>query len=220
MRARFEQRIAAGLMKIMQACEKQCHTVGVIERRVGRRLGRNSRAAGLFSVRVPPDARGRVGVTGSRREAAVESAQRRDGCYRRRSNVAEWTAAELGTAYQAWTQAEAAFWVPQDALRRRAVWHRMAVWVQAYIRVCFLAYVLWRTVEGWFPRAGLGRSVTTLREEFTRIESTAVVLPPTDGRTVRIRCVVRPDRAQTILLQHLGLTRPQRLRLPKGVVDL
>ena len=220
MRDRFEQRIEAGLKKIMQACEKQCHKVGVIERRVGRLLGRNSRAAGLFTVRVQPDARGRVGVTWSRREAAVESAQRRDGCYLLRSNVAEWPADALWKAYMQLTEAEAAFRVQKDDLRLRPVWHQTAERVQAHILVCFLAYVLWKTLEAWSQRAGLGRSVATLLEEFARIESTDVVLPTTDGRTVRIRCVVRPDRAQMILLHHLGLTLPQRLRLPKGVVDL
>jgi hypothetical protein len=57
-------------------------------------------------------------------------------------------------------------------------------------------------------------------EEFARIQSTDVVLPTTDGCTVRLRCVVRPDKAQTILLQHLGLKLPERLRVPKGVADL
>jgi hypothetical protein len=57
-------------------------------------------------------------------------------------------------------------------------------------------------------------------EEFAWIQSTDVVLPTTDGRTVRLRCVVRPDQAQPILLHHLGLGLPQRLRIPKGVADL
>src|SRR5512135_1015638 len=220
MRTRFEQRIEAGLEKIVRACAKQRHKLGVIERRVGRLLGRNSRAAGLFMVRVQPDASGRVGVTWSRREAAVESAQRRDGCYLLRSNVAQWPAEALWKAYMQLTEAEAAFRVQKDDLRLRPVWHQTAERVPAHILVCFLAYVLWKTLEAWSQRAGLGRSVATLLEEFARIESTDVVLPTTDGRTVRIRCVVRPDRAQMILLQHVGLTLPQRLRLPKGVVDL
>ena len=108
----------------------------------------------------------------------------------------------------------------KDDLRLRPVWHHTAERVEAHILVCFLAYVLWKTLEGWSRRAGLGRSVATLLEEFARVQSTDVVLPTTDGRAVRIRCVVRPDRAQTILLHHLGLELPQRLRLPKGVVDL
>jgi hypothetical protein len=32
----------------------------------------------------------------------------------------------------------------------------------------------------------------------------------------RLRCVVRPDRAQAALLQRLGLRLPERLRMPTG----
>lgn len=220
MRERFERRIEEGLERIARACEKRRHDAGVIERRVGRLLGQNPRAARLFTARVKPDASGRVGLTWSRRAAAVESARRREGCYLLRSNVSDWTAEELWKAYMQLTEAEAAFRVQKDDLRLRPVWHHTAERVEAHILVCFLAYVLWKTLEGWSQRSGLGRSVATLLEEFARVQSTDVVLPTTDGRTVRIRCVVRPDRAQTILLHHLGLELPQRLRLPKGVVDL
>ena len=115
------------------------------------------------------------------------------------------------------TDAEAAFRIHKSDLRLRPVWHQKAERVQAHILVCFLAYVLRKTLEGWSARAGLGNSPTTLLEEFARIQSTDVVAPTTDGRTVRLRCVVRPDQAQTILLHHLGLTLPQRLQLPHGL---
>jgi len=59
--------------------------------------------------------------------------------------------------------------------------------------------------------------VTTLLEELARIQSTDVVLPTQDGRQVRLRCVVRPDRAQALLLERLGLDLPQRLKVPRGV---
>ena len=134
--------------------------------------------------------------------------------------MSDWTAAELWQAYMQLTEAEAAFRIQKDELRLRPVWHQTAERVQAHILVCFLAYVLRKTLEGWSQCAGLGRSIVTLLEEFARIQSTDVVLPTTDGRSVRMRCVVRPDRAQTILLQHLGLELPNRLRLPKAIVDL
>ena len=115
------------------------------------------------------------------------------------------------------TDAEAAFRMHKTDLRLRPIWHQKEERVQAHILVCFLAYVLRKTLEAWSDRAGLGKSTTTLLEEFARIQSTDVVAPTTDGRTIRLRCVVRPDPAQTILLEHLGLKLPQRLRLPRGV---
>jgi transposase len=219
-RERFEQRIEKGLQAIVRRCEKLGCDLGVIERRIGRLLGKNTRAARLFSVQVGRDESGRVVVTWSRKASALESAKRREGCYLLRSNVSDWTAEDLWKAYMQLTEAEAAFRIQKDELRLRPVWHQTAERVQAHILVCFLAYVLRKTLEGWSQRAGLGRSIPTLLEEFARIQSTDVVLPTTDGRTVRLRCVVRPDKAQTILLHHLGLELPQRLRIAKGVADL
>jgi transposase len=220
MRQRFEQRIEQGLEVIAQGCARRKYKSGVIERRVGRLLGINARAARLYTVEVGRDASGRVGVTWSRKAAALASAERREGCYLLRSNVTDWTAEELWKAYMQLTEAEAAFRIQKDELRLRPVWHQTAERVQAHILVCFLAYVLRKTLEGWSRRAGLGRSVATLLEEFARIQSTDVVLPTKEGPTVRLRCVVRPDRAQTILLHHLGLELPHRLRLPKGIPDM
>lgn len=220
MRERFEKRIETGLQAIVRRCEEKRCDLGVIERRIGRLLGKNTRAARLFSVQVSRDQSGRVVVTWSRKASALESAKRREGCYLLRSNVTDWTAEDLWKAYMQLTEAEAAFRIQKDELRLRPVWHQTEERVQAHILVCFLAYVLRKTLEGWSHRAGLGRSIPTLLEEFARIQSTDVVLPTTDGRTVRLRCVVRPDKAQTILLHHLGLELPQRLRIPKGVADL
>ena len=78
-------------------------------------------------------------------------------------------------------------------------------------------YVRRKTLEGWMSRAGLGNSPRTVLAELARIQSTDVVAPTTDGRTIRLRCVVRPDKPQAVLLDHLGLTLPQRLKLPGGM---
>jgi hypothetical protein len=76
--------------------------------------------------------------------------------------------------------------------------------------------VLWKTLEQWQSRAGLGNSPRTILDELARIQSTDVVLPLADnpGRELRIRCVVRPDPAQALLLDRLGLRLPQRLSVP------
>jgi hypothetical protein len=137
-----------------------------------------------------------------------------------RTNVADWSGAEIWRAYIQLTDAEAAFRIEKSDLKLRPVWHQRGDRVEAHILVCFLAYVLRKTLEGWSERAGLGQSPGKLLEEFARIQSTDVVLPTTDGREVRLRCVVQPDRAQKILLDHLGLDLPQRLSLPKGVAEM
>jgi transposase len=217
MRQRFVERIEKGLQVIQQACRKRGQDLGKIERRVGRLLGQNTRAAGLFSVNVERGQDGRVRLRWSQKSAAEQWARLSQGCYVLRSNVADWSGEDLWRAYMQLTEAENAFRIHKTDLSLRPVWHQKTERVQAHILVCFLAYVLRKTLEGWSKKAGLGNSVPTLLEECARIQSTDVVAPTTDGRTLRLRCVVRPDKAQKILLDHLGLKLPQRLRLPRGV---
>jgi hypothetical protein len=217
MRDRFVARIRAGLLKIRAACRRRRCDPGKVERRVGRLLGRNTRAAGLFRVTVETRPDGSAAIRWSRRTAAQAWARASQGCYLLRSNVADWDAQELWRAYMHLTDAEAAFRAQKTDLRVRPVWHQTAGRVQAHLLVCFLAYVLRKTLEGWMARAGLGNSPTTVLEELGRIQSTDVVAPTTDGRTIRLRCVVHPDKAQSVLLDHLGLQLPQRLKLPTGM---
>ena len=95
----------------------------------------------------------------------------------------------------------------------------------AHILVCFLAYVLWKTLAQWMRGAGLGDAPRTVVEEFAKIKSGDVVLPTrtADGRpgkTIRVRCVTTPDPAQKVLLNRLGLTLPQQLRYMEEVEQM
>ena len=217
MRERFAGRIEAGLTQMAAGCLRKRSAPGTIERRVGRLLERNQRAARFYDIRVTTTTDGAARLQWSRHEAAWTQARACDGCYVLRSNVTDWSAQELWRAYIQLTEVEAAFRIHKEALQLRPVWHQTAGRVKAHILVCFLAYVLRKTLDGWCRQARLGSSVTTVLEEFARIQSTDVVLPTQDGRQVRLRCVVRPDPAQAILLQHLGLQLPQRLRLPRSL---
>jgi transposase len=216
MRERFAKRIEVGLTRLNAACERKAYQPGMIERRVGRLLERNQRAAKFYDVRVSAYA-GIAKIEWTRRDAVWNQARACDGCYVLRSNVTDWNAEELWRAYIQLTEAETAFRIHKDSLELRPVWHQTADRVTAHILVCFLAYVLRKTLDGWCRKAGLGSSVTTVLEEMSRIQSTDVVLPTFDQRQIRLRCVVRPDRAQAILLDRLGLDLPQRLRLPRGL---
>ena len=95
--------------------------------------------------------------------------------------------------------------------------HQKRERVEAHILVCFLAYVLWKTLAGWMQRSGLGDAPRTLVEEFAKIQSGGVVLQALEGdgqrsHVIRLRCVTEPDPAQKVLLSRLGLTMPRRLR--------
>ena len=128
-----------------------------------------------------------------------------------RSNITDGSAEELWNLYVQLTEAEAAFRIQKSELKIRPVWHHKKDRTKAHILVCFLAYAMWKTLAGWQKKAGLGSSPRTVLEEFQRIQSTDVILPLENGEDLRLRCVVQPDDAQKTLLDHLGLTLPQRL---------
>jgi transposase len=136
-----------------------------------------------------------------------------------RDGVEAKTSEELWRTYIQLTEAEAVFRIHKSDLSIRPIWHQKAERVQAHILVCFLAYVLWKTLEQWQRRAGLGNSPRTILEEIGRIQSTDVVLPLAEkpGRELRIRCVVRPDPVQAMLLDRLGIVLPERLRIPSRI---
>src|SRR5712671_6996866 len=81
-----------------------------------------------------------------------------EGAYLLRSNIADWSDQQLWKAYIQLTQAEAAFRIQKDQLNLRPIWHQREDRVQAHIFVCFLAFVLWKCLEMWQSRAGLGNS--------------------------------------------------------------
>ena len=211
MHERFEKRIEDGLAKIAASCGKRRQKSGMVERRVGRLLERNSRAARLFDVQVEVNSQGFTQLRWNKVESWREWARRSEGCYLLRSNVTDWTPEELWHAYVQLTEAEAAFRVHKSDLQIRPVWHHREHRVGAHILVCFLAYVLWKTLAATCRQAGLGDEPRQVFEELSEIALVDVVLPTRNGVEIRKRCISQPTEHQRILLQRLGMKLPTAL---------
>lgn len=209
--ARFESRIEAGLNKIQAGCQKRKHSAVKIAERVGRLKGANSRAARLFDVKVEEGDDGRAKLTWIKKEALRKWATLTDGCYVLRSNVQDWTDEELWQAYMQLTEAESAFRIQKSDLSIRPVWHQKEHRVLAHILVCFLAYVLWKTLAQLCRGAGLGDEPRRVFAELGELRVMDVVLPTSEGIEIRRRCVSRPTEHQAILLHRLGLHLPHYL---------
>lgn len=226
MHERFSARIDEGLTSLARRIEhaRQPLERGPIERQIGRLLGRNTRAAGRYVIRLLDDtsAASKLRLEYSTRAEWDDWSRHAEGCYVLRTNVNDWTPEALWQTYIQLTEAEAAFRIQKSELSIRPVWHHKQHRVQAHIFVCFLAYAMWKTLEQWQQRAGLGNSPRTILQELGQIQSTDVVLPLASdaGREVRIRCVVRPDKAQAALLDRLGLRLPERLRVPATIAEM
>jgi transposase len=221
MHERFAARIEEGLQSLsrrLAAARKACDS-DAIERQIDRLLGRNTRAAGGFKIEVREDPGRPSGVRlrWSRDKAWAEWAAISEGCYLLRTNLNERTPEELWRTYIQLTDVEEAFRTQKSELHIRPIWHHREDRVQGHILFSFLAYVLWKTLQTWMERSGLGRGVRTLIEEFARIKATDVLLRTSEGRDIKLCCVTRPDKAQEALLQRLGLRLPERLGRPVWV---
>jgi len=223
---RFAIRIEAALEKLHRRLERAQRRVDRdrVQRQIGRMLERNHRAAARYDIRTDEDPARPSGLrlVWSTRPEWEEWARYSEGCYILRTNIDNWSAEDLWRTYIQLTEAEAAFRIQKSELSLRPVWHQKAERVEAHILVCFLAYVLWKTLEQWQRRADLGNSPRLLLDELATIQSTDVVLPLADerDRELRIRCVVRPSRAQAALLDRLGLELPERLRIPAPIAKM
>jgi transposase len=207
---RFEKRIEESLIRIAANCEERKYQVNVMERRIGKLLGRNSRAAGLFNIKVEKGPTGGAKVTWVKKDEWRDWSRLSEGCYMLRSNIKDWSPEELWKAYIQLTEAEEAFRIQKSDLRIRPIWHQKEERVSSHILVCFLAYVLWKTLSGLCHQAGLGDEPRKVFHELSQIKLTDVVLPIQNGKEIKLRCVGTPTRHQLILLQHLKLVMPKR----------
>jgi transposase len=222
MHQRFSERPEAGLQKLQAAAESgRLKDEAVAHQRLGRLKEKYWRGSHVFDVTIekldPPQGKARLKVRWQRNARFGQWNELAAGCYLLRTNLTDTDPAALWKRYMQLTEAEWAFRITKDELEIRPIWHQKAERVSAHILVCFLAYVLWKTLAGWMQAAGLGDAPRTLLEEMAKIKSADVVLPVTrpcggSDKTVRLRCVTEPDEAQRILLHRLGLTLPRRLR--------
>jgi transposase len=230
MHERFQERLEKALRQMQSSAESgRLKDESVANRRLGRLMQQYWRAAGGFEVKIerlsPPKGKQRLRVTWSRNLRWHDWAALSEGCYLLRTNLNETDPALLWKRYIQLTEAEWAFRIAKDELEIRPIWHQKEDRVLAHILVCFLAYVLWKTLAQWMRRSGLGNAPRTVLEELAKIKSGDVVLPTLNSRgshngTVRLRCVTEPDQAQKVLLHRLGATLPRRLRRIDEVIPM
>ena len=223
MHGRFSLRIEAALKRLAGRIERSKQPIDreQVERQVGRLLQRNSRAAKRYQITFETATDKPAGL---RLQWPVDPkwedwAEQSEGVYVLQTNILDWTPEALWKTYIQLTEAESAFRIHKSDLSLRPIWHQRADRVQAHILICFLAYVLWKTLEQWQARARLGNSPRFLLDQLREIQSVEVALPLADDpkKKVKIRCVVRPEPAQAMLLDRLRVRLPEPLRIPSGL---
>ncbi len=153
MHERFALRFEEGLQSLERRLGSARQRLGRsrLDRKIGRILGRNSRAAGRLDVTLEDDPSEPSGprLAWTSRSEWDEWARISEGCYALGTNILDWKPKDLWSTCIQLTPAEAAFRIQKSDLAIRPVWHQEADRVKGHILVCFLAYVLWKTLEKW-----------------------------------------------------------------------
>ena len=218
---RFVKRMESGLEKVVRQAEQgKLRKRHIAERRIGRLLERNSRAASLFEVYVEERGAGkekRLCIHVRRNEKHYEWASQTAGNYLLRTNWTEHNPHEVWKTYIQLTQVEDAFRITKSDLCIRPVYHQRRDRTQAHILVCFIALALWRTLQQWMSGCGLGTAPRKLLEELHEIRSLDVLLPTKD-KTLRLRIVATAPQRLRILLHNLRLPLPNKPKILQNVV--
>lgn len=211
---RFAQRIEEKLKQLQKsvASGRKRDQLAVAER-IGAIKEQNTRAAKSFQIELK-HIDGRLTLEWSKRQDICEWAALSEGCYLLRTNLKGWEPAKLWRTYIQLTEAEAAFRTLKSDLSIRPIWHQKTERVQAHILVCFLAYVMWKTLGQWMKQVGLGTNPRTLLNELDTLKCVDVTLPTKDGRSLRLCCVSDPEPRLAELLDRLQLVPPKRIRPP------
>ena len=220
MHGRFVERFEAALGRMQAQAESgRLKDPAVANRRLGRLAQQYWRAAGAFDVTIQRrrgPGKARLKVSWKRDARWSDWAALSEGCYLLRTNLTETDPATLWKRYIQLTEAEWAFRISKDELEIRPIWHHTEQRVLAHILVCFLAYVLWKTLAEWMQRAGLGDAPRTLLEEVAKIKSGDVVLPTVSkaGQPGKNHPPALRDGTRR---RSKGATAPPRHRTPAAV---
>jgi transposase len=214
MHERFAHRIQEGIQRMRSTCERRRgkDITRILERRIGRLLEKNSRAAALFDIETEYDRQKQQTIIRcTKRENYAEWATLSEGYYLLRTNITDWAPQQLWEAYIHLTHAEDAFRIHKSDLKIRPIWHYKQERVLAHILISFLSFVLWKTLAQLCKRNGLGTEPRKVLEEIKQVKLVDVILATPRGKEYRIRTIARPEKPTQVLLHKLGIRLPDAL---------
>jgi transposase len=216
---RFVTRLEAGLAKLVGQAEKgRLKDRQKVERRIGRLLEQNSRAAALFTVDVTEGSDKKLSIVMRKNEERYQRTLDSGGSYILRTNWMESDPKTLWNTYIQLTEVEDSFRTEKHDLGMRPIFHRKKDRTQAHILICFLALAMWRSLQQWMKASGLGTAPRKLLEELRELKSLDVLLP-TREKTIRLRMVATPEKQLKVLLQRMKILIPNRPKVIENVVQ-
>lgn len=211
-RSKHEQRLLADIDKLSRRiAEKRLVKPDKINQAIGRLKERYPRVARYYNLNYDAQEASLVAAFDPDKHAKAE---RLDGCYLLKTNRSDLSGDELWRIYVLLSRAESAFRDMKSPLAERPIFHHLERRVEAHIFLCILAYHLLISIEKTLLDQGIHSSWATVRDTLKTHQICTIVLPTSDGSTLRIRKAATPEQDVFDLYRFLGVTRdvikPQR----------
>jgi transposase len=215
-RSKHEQRLRADIDKLSRRiADKGLIKPDKINQAIGRLNERYPRVARYYDLSYDPQAASLVVAFNADKHATAE---RLDGCYLLKTNRKDLSGDELWRIYVLLTRAENAFRDMKSPLAERPIFHQLEQRVEAHIFLCVLAYHLLISIEKTLLDQGIHSSWPTVRETLKTHQVCTIVLPTSDGSTLRIRKAATPEPNVLDLYRSLAVSptvmKPQRTWSP------
>ena len=197
------------LWKRLQALQRQALSRDQLLLKLGAAKKEAGTVYSLVTVHVPGTAEyEQPGFRFSLNKPKLRQAQRREGHYLLRSNLAREAPATLWQYYMQLTEIEQAFKELKSDLQLRPLYHQKDGRMEAHIFVAFVAYCLQVTLKQRARALAPGLTPRAVLEKFAALQMVDVYLPTTDRRTLILPRYTQPEKDLQLLLKQLQLTMP------------
>ena len=190
-REKHEQRFLGDLTKLQaRVSTGRLREDAKVHEAIGRLKERYPRVARYYALTYDAAA---PTVTWALHDDKKTKAAQLDGGYLLKTDRPDLTDEEIWRLYMLLTRVEDAFRDMKSPLMERPIFHHLKDRVQTHIFLCVLAYHLLVAIEKRFLDQGVHTSWATLREQLSTHQVQTIVLPATNGQTLRIRKGSTPE---------------------------
>lgn len=173
----------------------------LVNRVIGRLLGRTTRASRLYEIRYDPEVRQ---LSWSRKETEWDTGRDLHGCYHLRSTL-KLEDQQLWKLYITLVRVEDAFRSMKSELGLHPFHHQLADRCRAHIWITVLAYHLLRWTEHTLKLSGYDCTWRTLRRRLETHCYTTLIVSDTGDHEYHIRKPGRPNAVQKLIYTQLGI---------------
>jgi transposase len=210
-RQTHEQRLLEDLDALRGRIEKgQLKDTAKIHQGIGRLKERHPRVARYYQIMYDA-AHKRLAWQEDTGKKAV--AEQLDGSYVLKTDRQALSADEIWRTYTLLTRVEAAFRAMKSPLMERPIFHHLQRRTETHIFLCILAYHLLVAIEKKFLDNGTHTSWWSLRQQLSTHQVVTVVLPTSNGQTLKIRKGTTPEPTHRAIYETLGI--PMEVMKPK-----